>query len=89
MRVLTLLLLSFSAHAATIQMTLDAFKFAPPGTNWGIQLKSISSTQSLRISNIKLTNLTLQLSTSAFVSGTVAGGITLNDIDLLRPQNAE
>ncbi len=62
MKILLVFLMVAAAHAATIQLTLDAFKLSPVGTKWAFQIKMLGkdgavSPKSLKITNIKATNL--------------------------------
>lgn len=87
MRFLLLLSLALAAHAASIQMSLDAFKFSAPGSKWALQIKMVNpdgttSTRSVRLVNITLSNGLISLSpNSSMVSGSLEDGIVLNDLD--------
>lgn len=82
MRIILLIFMVAAAHAATIQLKLDAFSLAPAGTKFAIQIKmmgkdGVVSPKSVKITNIKTTNLNFGNSTSDKIHGDSDEGFTL------------
>ena len=82
MRIILLMFMVAAAHAATTQLKLDAFSFAPEGMKSAIQIKmmgkdGVVSPKSVWITNIKTTSLNFVTTPSGKITGDADEGFTL------------